>query len=190
MRASGVRNRDPADGAVGLCACAQAWAASISGPVALGPLGLAGDEQADLSVHGGLSKAVYALPQAHLAWWQAQRQARGVSLFEEVLAPGALGENLSVQGVSEDEVFIGDTWHFADLVLRVSEPRQPCGKFNAVMGYEQAGRDMVHSGRCGFYLAVDTPGTLTAGENFVVQAVERATSVAAALRHKAWKHLR
>lgn len=162
----------------------------VGGLVAVGPLGLAGDEQADLSVHGGLSKAVYALPVEHLAWWQAQRQARGVSLFDEALAPGALGENLSLQGLTEDEVFIGDTWHFAEVVLRVTEPRQPCGKFNAVMGYDQAGRDMVQSSRCGFYLAVDKPGTLSPGESFEVQPGERATSIAAALRHKAWKHLR
>lgn len=54
---------------------------TVQGPVALGVLGLAGDEQADLSVHGGLSKAVYALPFAHLLWWQAQRQTRGATLF-------------------------------------------------------------------------------------------------------------
>jgi MOSC domain-containing protein YiiM len=163
---------------------------AVTSPVAVGPLGLAGDEQADLSVHGGLSKAVYALPCEHLAWWHAQRLSRGVSLFDEALVPGRLGENLSVQGLTEDEVFIGDTWHFAEVVLRVTEPRQPCGKFNAVMGYDQAGRDMVLSGRCGFYLAVDTAGNLSPGETFEVRPGERATSIAVALRHKAWKHLR
>ena len=60
---------------------------TVSGPIEVGVLGLAGDEQADLSVHGGLSKAVYALPSEHLAWWQAQRQTRGATLFEETLAP-------------------------------------------------------------------------------------------------------
>jgi hypothetical protein len=59
----------------------------VSGPIEVGVLGLAGDEQADLSVHGGLSKAVYALPSEHLAWWQAQRQTRGATMFEETLAP-------------------------------------------------------------------------------------------------------
>ena len=163
---------------------------TVSGHVAVGPLGLAGDEQADLSVHGGLSKAVYALPSQHLPWWQAQRQAKAALLFDDVLAPGVLGENLSLEGLDEQQVFIGDTWHFANLVLRVTEPRQPCSKFNAVMGYDQAGRDMVQSGRCGFYLAVDTPGTLTAGESFVVRPGEQAISMADALRHKARKHLR
>ena len=163
---------------------------TVSGPVAVGPLGLAGDEQADLSVHGGLSKAVYALPSEHLVWWQAQRQTRGVSLFDEVLGPGSLGENLSLHGLREDAVFIGDVLRFANVALRVTEPRQPCGKFNAVMGYNQAGQDMVRSGRCGFYLAVDQPGTLSAGEICVIEPGEQVTSISAALRHKAWKHLR
>ena len=61
---------------------------AVAGPVAVGRMGLAGDEQADLSVHGGLDKAVYAYPAEHYAFWQAQRQAQGVSLFDEVLPPG------------------------------------------------------------------------------------------------------
>ncbi len=163
----------------------------IEGPVPVGPLGLAGDEQNDLSVHGGLSKAVYALPQQHLAWWSAQRQTAGVSLFDETIVPGQLGENLSLEGVDEQEVCIGDRLQFAGgVLLRVTEPRQPCAKFNAVMGYERAGRDMVQSGRCGFYLAVEVPGSLKAGEAFELQSGPRETSIAQALQHKAFKHLR
>ena len=60
---------------------------AVDGPVALGPLGLEGDEQADPSVHGGLSKAVYAYPSEHLPFWQAERLARGASLFDEALPP-------------------------------------------------------------------------------------------------------
>ena len=163
---------------------------AVAGPVALGPLGLMGDEQADLSVHGGLSKAVYALPSEHLPWWQAQRQARGVTLFDEILNPGYLGENLSLQGVSEQDVFIGDCLKLGDVVLRVTQPREPCGKFNAVMGYALAAKDMVQSGRCGFYLAVDQPGILQAGVSFDVSPGPRSISVTQALQHKAWKHLR
>jgi MOSC domain-containing protein YiiM len=162
----------------------------VPGAVAVGPLGLAGDEQSDLSVHGGLSKAVYALPSEHLSWWQQQRQARGVTLFEETLAPGYLGENLSLQGVLEQEVFIGDVLRFEDVTLRVTQPREPCGKFNAVMGYAQAAKDMVQSGRCGFYLAVDRAGSLRVGESFEIVPGPRVTSIAQALGHKAWKHLR
>ena len=161
----------------------------IDGAVTVGPLGLAGDEQADLSVHGGLSKAVYALPSEHLAWWQQQRQARGVTLFEETLAPGYLGENLSLQGLLEHEVFIGDLLRFEEVTLRVTQPREPCSKFNAVMGYAQAAKDMVQSSRSGFYLAVDVAGLLRAGEPFELLPGPRATSIAQALGHKARKHL-
>ena len=164
---------------------------AVAGPVAVGPLGLAGDEQNDLSVHGGLSKAVYALPHQHLAWWSAQRQTAGLSLFDHAFEPGQLGENLSLEGVDEHTVFIGDRLRFAQgVVLRVTEPRQPCFKFNAVLGYERAGKDMVQSGRCGFYLAVEVPGRLRAGEAFGLEAGARETSIAQALQHKAFKHLR
>ena len=162
---------------------------AVAAAVAVGPLGLAGDEQNDLSVHGGLSKAVYALPHQHLAWWSAQRQA--VSLLDDAFEPGQLGENLSLDGVDEEGVCVGDRLCFAGgVVLRVTEPRQPCAKFNAVLGYERAGKDMVQSGRCGFYLAVEVPGTLSAGEAFVVEPGARETSIVQALRHKAFKHMR
>lgn len=162
----------------------------VSGPVDVGVLGLAGDEQADLSVHGGLSKAVYALPSEHLPWWQARRQAQGATMFDETLPPGSLGENLSLEGLLEEDLFIGDCLDFGDVVLRVTQPREPCGKFNTVMGYALAAKDMVQSGRCGFYLAVDQPGRLQAGAAFQVIAGPRSVSVTQALQHKAWKHLR
>jgi len=165
----------------------------VCGPVRVGLVGLAGDEQADLSVHGGLDKAVYAFPLAHLAYWQQQRLAHSVSLFEETddtLPPGFVGENLSLTGLREDAVFIGDRLHFADCVLRVTQPREPCGKFNAVMGYPQAARDMVQSGRCGFYLAVEQVGTLQSGESFELVPGARQMSVAQALALKRHKHLR
>ena len=163
---------------------------TVPGPIEVGLLGLAGDEQADLSVHGGLSKAVYALPFEHLAWWQAQRQTRGATMFEEALAPGYLGENLSLQGLLEHELFIGDRLDFGEVVLRVTQPREPCGKFNAVMGYAQAAKDMVQSGRSGFYLAVEQSGTLQAGAPCQVLPGSRSTRVSEALQLKAWKHLR
>ena len=86
---------------------------SVTGPVAVGPAGAGGDdEQADLSVHGGLAKAVYAYPAAHYAFWRAQRRRRGVSLFDDALPPGFMGENLTIDGPLEHEVFVGDEWHF------------------------------------------------------------------------------
>lgn len=169
---------------------------AVAGPVAVGPLGLAGDEQNDLSVHGGLSKAVYALPLPHVAWWSAQRATASDGLLDAPLLPGMLGENLSLVGegdapLDERTVWIGDRLQFdGGLVLRVTEPRQPCAKFNAVLGYAQAARHMVQSGRCGFYLALEAPGALWAGQTFVLHAGARETSVAQALQHKAYKHLR
>ena len=164
---------------------------AVEGPVTVAALGLAGDEQNDLSVHGGLSKAVYALPVQHLAWWSDWRRQQGVSLFDESISPGQLGENLSLEGLDEHQVCIGDRLQFTGgVVLRVTEPRQPCAKFNAVIGDAQAGKAMVQSGRCGFYLAVEQAGALLAGEAFILQPGAQQTSIAQALQHKAFKHLR
>ena len=164
--------------------------APVAGPVAVGRLGLAGDEQADLSVHGGLDKAIYAWPGEHYAWWQAQRRAHGASLFDDTLPPGFAGENLTLQGLDEQQVWVGDELHFPDCVLRVTQPREPCFKFNAVMGYAQAARDMVSSGRSGWYLAVQQPGTLEAGQPFELRAGSRSVGIAQALAAKRYKHLR
>lgn len=141
-----------------------------SGPVACGPMGLDGDEQADLSVHGGLSKAVYAYPAEHLAFWRTVRaQARAAGWDDEVL-PGAVGENLTVSGINERSLWIGDRLCLAGgVVLAVSEPRFPCFKFNAAMGFSKAAKLMVESGYCGAYLAVVEPGQLQAGETFTLQ---------------------
>ena len=139
---------------------------SVAGPVEARPLGLVGDEQADLTVHGGLSKAVYAYPIEHYPFWQTVRAQARIAEWGEALAPGALGENLTLSGVLENEVWIGDVLRFADCELAVSEPRFPCFKFNAVMGFNQAAQLMTANAWCGFYLAVRRPGVLRAGEAF------------------------
>jgi MOSC domain-containing protein YiiM len=138
----------------------------VSGSVAVKPMGLVGDEQADLTVHGGLSKAVYAYPSEHYGFWQTARAQAQVSLWKEALPPGFLGENLTLAGLLETEVFIGDVLRFANCQLAVSEPRYPCFKFNAAMGFKQASKLMAASAWCGFYLAVRESGSLTAGEAF------------------------
>ena len=162
----------------------------MNGPVTVARLGLAGDEQADLSVHGGLDKAVYAYPAEHAAFWQARRREHGVSLFDEALPPGFVGENLTLQGLLEPGVWIGDELHFPGCVLRVTAPREPCFKFNAVMGYTQAARDMVQAGCCGWYLAVDVPGTIEAGQTFTLVPGRRALGLPQAFAAKRIKHLR
>ena len=150
---------------------------AVSHRVAVGPLGLAGDEQADLSVHGGLAKAVYAYPAQHYAFWRTVRAQARVSLWDEALPHGFVGENLTLDGLAEGDVWIGDRLVFPDCVLSVSAPRQPCFKFNAVMGFEQAAKLMRQSGYCGFYLAVTTPGTLQAGESFRLEPGAREVGI-------------
>ena len=135
-----------------------------SGPVAVRLLGLAGDEQADLTVHGGLAKAVYAYPAEHYPFWQTVRAQAAAALWDEPLAPGALGENLTVEGLLEDGLWIGDRLRLPGCVLAVSEPRFPCFKFNAAMGFNQASKLMVRSGYCGSYLGVVEPGVVAAGD--------------------------
>ncbi len=164
--------------------------APVAGAVAVGRLGLEGDEQADLSVHGGLDKAVYAYPAAHYAFWQAQRRERGISPLDDTLPPGFLGENLTVDGLLEHEVFVGDRLHFPDCVLRVTAPREPCYKFSAVMGFSQAGRAMAIAGCCGYYLAVEQTGTLAAGQQAELEPGQRGLSIAQAFAGKFAKHSR
>ena len=139
---------------------------AVIGPVVVDAMGLAGDEQADLTVHGGLSKAVYAYPSEHYTFWQTVRAQAQVSLWDEALPPGFMGENLTLSGLLESEVFIGDVLRFADCQLAVSEPRYPCFKFNAAMGFKQASKLMAATAWCGFYLAVREPGNISAGEAF------------------------
>jgi MOSC domain-containing protein YiiM len=140
----------------------------VDGPVEVGRLGLAGDEQADPSLHGGLAKAVYAYPGEHYPFWRTVRAQARVSLWDEELPHGFLGENLTLAGLFESQVWIGDVLRFPGCVLAVSEPRFPCGKLNAVMGFAQAAKMMAQSAWCGFYLAVREPGTIAAGESFEV----------------------
>ncbi|HEY0819655.1 MAG TPA: MOSC domain-containing protein [Rhizobacter sp.] len=138
----------------------------VTHPVEVKPLGLAGDEQADLSVHGGLAKAVYAYPSEHYPFWQTVRAQAKVALWDDVLPPGSIGENLTLRGLQEDQVWVGDVLRFPDCELAVSEPRFPCFKFNHAMGFNQATKLMGQNGWCGFYLAVRVAGTVQAGQRF------------------------
>ena len=139
---------------------------AVPGPLRVAALGLEGDEQADLSVHGGLAKAVYAYPAEHYPFWQTVRAQARVSLWDEPLPPGMMGENLTLEGLLEKDVCIGDVLRFPDCELAVSEPRFPCFKFNAAMGFDQASKLMFANGWCGFYLSVRVAGTLRAGDAF------------------------
>ena len=151
---------------------------AVSTELLVGPEGLEGDEQADLSVHGGPSKAVYAYPSEHYPFWATVRAQAGLAAWDAGLPWGAMGENLSLQGLLETQVWQGDRLCFeGGLELVVSEPRQPCFKFNAVMGFKQAARLMAQSGYCGWYLAVAQPGVLRAGAVFELRAGPRELSI-------------
>mgnify|MGYP003577816814 CR=1 FL=1 len=157
----------------------------VPGPITVRPLGLEGDEQADLSVHGGLSKAVYAYPSEHYPFWQTVRAQAKVSLWNEPLPPGSLGENLLISGLLEQDAHVGDLLRFPHCTLAVSEPRLPCFKFQAAMGFKQAVKLMVQSGFCGFYLAVRQAGTIAAGEGFELVPGEREVSIRELFRARA-----
>ena len=98
--------------------------------------------------------------------------------------------NLSIQGLNEHQVWIGDELHFPGCVLRVTAPREPCFKFNAVMGLNQAGRLMMERLCSGFYLAVVRTGTIEAGEAFQLVPGTRGLRVSEAFAAKRLKHLR
>ena len=157
----------------------------VSGPVAVGPLGLQGDEQADLSLHGGLSKAVYAYPSEHLAFWQTVRAQARVSLWDEAVPQGVLGENLLLQGVLEKDLWVGDRLVLPRCTLVVSEPRLPCFKFAAAMGFPQAVKMMAQSGYCGSYLAVLQGGFVQAGDSLELQPGPREVSITELFRARA-----
>ena len=162
----------------------------VAGPVPVLPLGLGGDDQADLSVHGGLDKAVYAYPSEHYPFWRQARADAGVSPLDDALPWGSVGENLSLQGLMETEVWVGDVLQFPHCALRVTQPREPCYKFNAAMGFAGAARAMALAGCCGFYLSVEQPGHLSAGDCFELQPGPRRLGVPEMFRAKLVKHLR
>ena len=162
----------------------------VSGAVAVRPLGLEGDTQADLSVHGGLAKAVYAYPAEHYPFWQALRKQAGLALIDDALPHGSVGENLTLAGVLENQLWVGDLLEFPDCALRVTQPREPCFKFNLALGLNTAVRHMAQNGNCGFYLSVERPGSLCAGQPFTLQPGPRRVSIPERFSAKMFKHLR
>jgi MOSC domain-containing protein YiiM len=148
----------------------------LAGPVAVGRLGLEGDAQADRRLHGGPDKAVYAYALDHYAFWEQQRRLAGKG--DAPLQYGALGENLTVQGLLEDACWIGDRWAVGTLLLEVSEVRTPCFKLNVKMGLPHAVRLMDQSGATGFYLRVLESGVVTAGDAVQMLPGPRRRSIA------------
>jgi MOSC domain-containing protein YiiM len=140
-------------------------------PITVEPLGLTGDEQFDHSVHGGRDKAVYAYPYEHYPIWETMR-LQTLKLGES-LPHGFMGENLTLMGLNETQVWVGDVLHMGAAKLRVASPRQPCFKFNARMGFKQASKMMVQSGFTGFYLEVMQKGSIRAGDAITISPGDR-----------------
>ena len=130
---------------------------AVEGRVAVRRLNLEGDRQADLTVHGGLDKAIYAYPAEHYSFWREQ--------FPEMELPwGMFGENLTITGLLEDTVHIGDKFQVGTAKLMVTQPRLPCFKLGIKFGRDDILRRFLVSGMTGFYFAVLEEGEVAAGD--------------------------
>lgn len=138
----------------------------VEGPIAVRRLNLDGDRQADLSVHGGPDKAVYAYPVEHYAYWQME-------LPDMDLPWAQFGENLTTTGLLEDMLQIGDRVRVGSAELVVTQPRLPCYKLGIRFGRADMVRRFQRSGRTGFYFAVAEEGEVRAGDRIAL--VRRAT---------------
>jgi len=162
----------------------------VTGPVPVNALGLLGDTQADPTVHGGLEKAVYAYPVEHYPSWRSERSNAGVTEIDAQLEYGAIGENLTLSGLLETDVWVGDLLRFPSCLMRVEQPREPCFKFNAAMGYNTASRQMASTGFSGFYLSVEEPGTVQAGDLVTLMPGPRRIRITERFAARMFKHLR
>jgi MOSC domain-containing protein YiiM len=133
------------------------WKSPVAGPVRVSPLNLAGDQQSDLSVHGGTEKAVYAYPSEHYEHWRRE-------LPGQDLPWGSFGENLTTEGLLEPDIRIGDRLRVGAAELVVTQPRMPCFKLGIRFGRDDMVKLFLRIGRSGFYLAVLQEGEVAAGD--------------------------
>jgi MOSC domain-containing protein YiiM len=131
--------------------------APVQGEIFAGLQHLAGDGQADLSVHGGRDKALYAYPHEHYAFWSKELGVRN-------LESSQFGENLTVTGMMETSVVLGDRYRLGNAVATVTQPRLPCFKLGIRMADDTFPNRFLLSGRLGFYLRVEQEGTVQAGD--------------------------
>ncbi|MCE7902706.1 MAG: MOSC domain-containing protein [Gammaproteobacteria bacterium PRO9] len=138
----------------------------VSGAQRVEKLGLVGDEQGDLRAHGGPDKAVHCYAWSHYPYWRDLLPGKPV-----LEAPGAFGENLSLEGVDECTVCIADRWRIGTALLEVSQGRQPCYKLNLRFGIRDMALRVQDTLRAGWYLRVLEPGSLGAGDR--IELVDR-----------------
>jgi len=151
-----MRNGDPVSTAI--------FKEPVAGRVPLQTLNLDGDRQADLSVHGGPTKAVYVYPSEHYEYWRLE-------LPELELPWGMFGENFTTEGLSEAETNIGDKFVVGSATVMVTEPRMPCYKLGIRFGRTDIIKRFLASGRSGFYLAVLQEGEVGVGDS--IELIER-----------------
>ena len=135
-----------------------------AGPVAVGSEGLAGDEQGDRRVHGGVYKALQHYPFEHYHHWRAQLDHS--PLLER---PGAFGENISTTGLGEADLCLGDVLRCGNALLQVAQTRQPCWKLNDRFGVKDMSLRVQRSGLCGWYYQVLEPGELQVGQALLLE---------------------
>jgi MOSC domain-containing protein YiiM len=136
----------------------------VNAPVMLRSLNLDGDQQADLAVHGGVNKAVYAYPSEHYTFWRVE--------FPEMNLPwGMFGENFTTEGLLEESVYIGDRFRIGEAEVMATEPRMPCYKLGIKFGRADIIKRFLASRRSGFYFAVKREGQVSAGD--AIELVDR-----------------
>ncbi|HXY91633.1 MAG TPA: MOSC domain-containing protein [Acidimicrobiia bacterium] len=136
------------------------WKEPVEGRVAVRGVLVDGDEQADLRVHGGTDKAVYAYALEDYQWWSAR--------LDRALEPGTFGENVTVAGFDPSDAVIGSRWRVGHTVLQVTEPRLPCFKLGMRMGDAAFVDDFAEAGRFGAYLSIVDEGDVGAGDLIAV----------------------
>lgn len=134
---------------------------STTEPLMVRKLNIDGDKQADLTVHGGDDKAVYAFPAEHYLYYQE-------ILKQDPYEPGQFGENLTTEGMHESNVHIGDRYRVGEAVFEVSQPRSPCFKFAIKMGTAESLSICINSAKTGFYFRVLSEGIVQAGDHIDV----------------------
>jgi len=133
----------------------------VDGAVMIRELNLDGDHQADLTVHGGSHKAVYGYPFEHYAYWRRE-------LPDVAFSWGKFGENLTTEGLLEDDLYIGDRLQVGSAVLMVTQPRMPCYKLALKFKRDDMIKRFLKSGRSGFYFLVVEPGEVQAGSSIEI----------------------
>lgn len=148
----------------------------VSGQVWLGKLNLDGDGQADLAHHGGPNKAVCAYPAQHYRYWRNQLHLADMPF-------GAFGENFTLDGITEEDICIGDVWKVGDVLVQISQPRQPCWKLARRWGIKNLAYLVQQTGRTGWYFRVLQEGFVSVDQPLtLVERPHPEWSVAAANR--------